>query len=63
MFDSRFHGGVEHVRIVTVLERLGTHDAAKVLVEILAPLVVQTIPARRGTRVFVNKGDTQGIGC
>ena len=40
MFDSRFHGGVEHVRIVAVLERLGAHDTAKVLVEILTPLVV-----------------------
>ena len=40
MFDSRFHGGVEHIRIVTVLERLGAHDTAKVLIEILTPLVV-----------------------
>ena len=33
-------GGVEHVRIVAVLERLGAHDAAKVLIKIPAALVV-----------------------
>ena len=62
MFDSRFHGGVEHVRIVAVLERLGAHDTAKVLIEILTPLVVQTVPARRRTGELMDKGDAQGIG-
>ena len=58
MFDSRFHGCVEHVRIMTVFERLGAHDAAKVLVEILATLVVQAVPARRGAGEFMDKDDT-----
>ena len=62
MFDSRFHGGVEHVRIVTVLERLGVHDTAKVLIEILTPLVVQAVPARRRTGELMDKGDAQGVG-
>ena len=62
MFDSRFHGGVEHVRIVTVLERLGAHDTAKVLIEILTPLVVQAVPARRRTGELMDKGDAQGVG-
>ena len=62
MFDSRFHGGVEHVRIVAVLERLGAHDTAKVLIEILTPLVVQAVPARRRTGELMDKGDAQGIG-
>ena len=62
MFDSRFHGGVEHIRIVTVLERLGAHDTAKVLIEILTPLVVQAVPARRRTGELMDKGDAQGVG-
>ena len=62
MFDSRFHGGVEHVRIVTVLERLGAHDTAKVLIEKLTPLVVQAVPARRRTGELMDKGDAQGVG-
>ena len=62
MFDSRFHGGVEHVRVVTVLKRLGAHDTAKVLIEILTPLVVQAVPARRRTGEFMDKGDAQGVG-
>ena len=62
MFDSRFHGGVEHVWIVAVLECLGAHDAAKVLVEILAPLIMQAVPARCRTGEFVDKGDAQGVG-
>ena len=62
MFDSRFHGGVEHVRIVTVLERLGVHDTVKVLIEILTPLVVQAVPARRRTGELMDKGDAQGVG-
>ena len=62
MFDSRFHGGVEHVRIVTVFERLGAHDTVKVLIEILTSLVVQTVPARRRTGELMDKGDTQGVG-
>ena len=62
MFDSRFHGGVEHVRIVTVLERLGAHDTAKVLIEILTSLVVQAVPARRRTGELMDKGDAQGVG-
>ena len=61
MFDSRFHGGVEHIRIVTVLERLGAHDTAKVLIEILTPLVVQAVPARRRTGELMDKGDAQGV--
>ena len=62
MFDSRFHGGVEHIWIVTVLERLGAHDTAKVLIEILTPLVVQAVPARRRTGELMDKGDAQGVG-
>ena len=62
MFDGRFHGGVEHIRIVTVLERLGAHDTAKVLIEILTPLVVQAVPARRRTGELIDKGDAQGVG-
>ena len=62
MFDSRFHGGVEHIRIVTVLERLGAHDTAKVLIEILTPLVVQAVPARCRTGELMDKGDAQGVG-
>ena len=62
MFDSRFDGGVEHVRIVAVLKRLGAHDTAKVLVKILTPLVVQTVPARRRTGELMDKGDAQGVG-
>ena len=62
MFDSRFHGGVEHIRIVTVLERLGAHDTAKVLIEILTPLVVQAVPARRRAGELMDKGDAQGVG-
>ena len=62
MFDSRFHGGVEHIRIVTVLERLGAHDTAKVLIEILTPLVVQAVPARSRTGELMDKGDAQGVG-
>lgn len=62
MLDGGSHGGVGHVRIVAVLKCLGTHDAAKVLVEILASLVVQAVPARRGTGEFVNEGDAQRIG-
>ena len=62
MFDSRFHGGVEHVWIVTVLERLSAQDTAKVLIEILTPLVVQAVPARRRTGELMDKGDAQGVG-
>ena len=62
MFDSRFNGGVEHVRIVAVLERFGAHDTAKVLIEILTPLVVQAVPARRRTGELMDKGDAQGVG-
>ena len=62
MFDSRFHGGVERVRIMAVLERLGAHDTAKVLIEILTPLVVQAVPARRRTGELMDKGDAQGVG-
>ena len=57
MFDSRFHGGVEHVRIVAVLKRLGAHNTAKVLIEILTPLIVQAVPARRRTGELMDKGD------
>ena len=62
MLDGGLHGGVEHVRIVAVLERLGAHDAAKVLIEILTPLVVKAVPARRRTGELMDKGDAQGIG-
>ena len=47
---------------MAVLERLGAHDAAKVLVKILAPLIVQAVPARCRTGEFVDKGDAQGVG-
>ena len=47
---------------MAVLERLGVYDTAKVLVEILTPLVVKAVPARRGAGEFMDKGDAQGVG-
>ena len=47
---------------MAVLERFGAHDATKVLIKILAALVVQAVPARRGTGKLVDKGDSHGIG-